>query len=444
MFLKRIFKIIEAAVKLTPHYGSGTGQFDSLGGTYDTQTTKSFFKRLYYEMRSRSIIGKLARVDAQTGSLAGGEGYDLAASSIIGRQKIDDGDELLYTMQEYLTGMGSYGDMPVVRGDFLAWQNMKARVNAIDSPAFPIQGKMAQQRVATSLTDLPAKVREAATFWMNEQYEHEYILANLNGASPSVLLPTSSGGLGHVMGVNTSGSAGTPLMNRHWYTPQGGLLTYSTTPATWNSTVNTAINAITAGANGYISLVQIKIIHAILDTLNFPSVRLGGTEYRAVWLCDSELWERIDHLLATAYASSRERAAINPLFTADHQLVYKNFLFLNVPHLNRYRAAYNGTTLRPDFGPNMTSDPRTYTNTSDLAMALIVTRESVIEGFNDSLNITTAVEKHKKGSEICAHMDSGFVRCEWFAKDGRTSVDAVKNYASLHACFYEPGVGTGY
>ena len=455
-FGKKLFGITRLIAKLTRCFDTrcfmagGPGTFDSIGGTYDKQTGFSFFKTLYYQMRTRSIVGKLSAAgmggSAQTEQMRAGEDLALQGSSAINRVQISQGDMMRLTLQEHAKGMATYGDTPFRQGDFLAFKNMEARVNEIDSPAIPVQGKMAQQRVRASITNLPQAVREEVLNFMEEQLEFEFLLSLLNGASPSVLLPQSSGGLGITLGVNAAGTAGNALMGRHWYTPQGSYLTYNTTPATWNSAVNTALGAITAGAAGYVSIIQLKMLRAKLDDLLFRPINIGKRKYKALWLTDSDLWYRIDHLLNAYYQTSKPRESNidNPVFDVDRVLEYDGMLFLNVPNLKKFRPSTNATTLCPDFGPGMTKDPRSYTTTSSLGMMIGIGNNSVIEGYNDVLNVQSFDALLQKGMSVAGSMMEGFIRSEWYAKDGRTDVGAVYSDNVISAAFYEPGVGTGY
>lgn len=453
MILKKVLFTLVSLLAICPAMPSGVGRFDSVDGTYDEQTGFSFEKTLYYQMRSRSIVGKLSRAGAPGAAAtadmtAGDDSLALDGSSAIARKKITEGDMVRYTLQEHITGMPTYGDRDVRRGDFLAFKNLEARVNQIDSPAIPVVGRMSQQRAAGSISDLPAKTRAEVINYMEEQYEYEYLFSMIGGASPSALKTSADGGLGVALGVNALGTAGNPLMGKNWFVRaadgSNSFPTYSTTPATWNGTINTALNAIPATSNGYLTLAILKALRARLDSINSRPLRVGGKMYKMVWLCDPELWYRIDHLLATYYQNARERSASNPLFDIDRQLAYLGMLFINVPNLEKLRPAYNSSTGIPDLGPGLTQDFRGYTTTSDLALMVGVGGDSVIEGYNDKISVTEEKGKHAKGLEIAAHMDLAFIRSEWYAKDGRTDVGAVYNDSSFVAAFYEPGVGTGY
>jgi hypothetical protein len=442
MVLRHLFLSIIAFIAAVPAAG-GPGRFDSVGGTYDKQTGFSFEKTLYYQMRSRSIIGKLSRAGIQGASATdemniGGDA-SLLNTNVITKKKISEGDMVRLTIQEHAKGMPTYGDNPIRRGDYLAYKNLEVRVNEIDSPAIPVPGRMAQQRAAMSIKDIPASVRQEVMDYLEEQIEYEFLYSLLAGASPSLLQTTANGGLGVQLGVNAAGSAGVPLWNRHVYTPQAGYLTYNTTPATWNAAVNTAINGITAGANGRVSLNHLRQIRNRLDAIHFRPPKAMGQKCKALALVDTEMWQRIDSLLYTYYQNAKPREKDNnPIFDLDHILVFQGIYFLAVPNLAKLRPAYNASGL-PDLGPGMDQDFRDYTNASLISPIIFLGGRAVFEGFNDSISIKEEKGAFSKGLEIAGTVDEGFIRCEWYAKDGRTGTDAVYNDSCFQALFYEDG-----
>jgi hypothetical protein len=445
--VRNVYLTILALLGVLP--AMGLGRTDSLGGTYDANTAKSFEKTLYYTMRSRSVIGKLSRAGA-AGSASvdeqeAGTGQGLEGTAVIARKKITSGDEVFMTMQQHLMGMPTYGDSAVRVGDFLQWLNCSARVNEIDSPAFQIMGRMSQQRVKESITNIPGATKEEAINYMEEQTEFEFLYALIAGASMSAMNSVANGGLGIKLGVNAAGSAGTPLMPKHVYMPHVGYMTptsYSTTPATWNAAVNTALGSMEQNANGRVSLTKLKVLRKKLDDIHFRGLRLGGKKYKAVNLCDSDLFYRIDHLMGQLYGSAKPReSGNNPLFDLSHQLEYLDMLFINVPNLAKYRLTAGGSNI-PLIGPGLTTDPRSYTNNSTLSPMITLGQRAVLEGFNDSIRISEEAGAFDKGMAVAAKMDLAFVRGEFYAKDGRTSSDAVYNDSSFLSIFHEDGVET--
>lgn len=427
----------------TSRFSKVPASFDSVGGANDEQTGFAFDKQMFMEARTRTFIGSLSKPSDMVRSMEAGS-QSLDGSQCIARKEITEGDEVRYTMQEHMSGTPSYGDMPVNRGDFLGYKNQYARVNIIKSPGVPIQGEMAQQRVKASITDIPAAVKSEVVDYIAEEMELQAIGALIWGASPSILLPTSEGGLGVSLGVGAGGGAGVPLMPMHFWTPDSGKVAYNTTVATYNSSVNNAINGIDAAADDSVSLVKLKQISRLRERNKFWPTVLNGKKYKAINLCDPDLWYRIDHLLGDSYKYARERGADNPLFGITHQLEYLDELFISVPNLEKFRPAYNASGT-PDFGAGINGDYRSYTTSSTNALMISISQRALVEGYNGSVRLTQKEGDHEDGLEISARTKLGYMRGEWYAKDGRAdTTNAAVCYSVFVSAFYEPGVGVGY
>jgi hypothetical protein len=360
-----------------------------------------------------------------------GAGPSLDGSAVIKRKQISEVGYMTMTMQEHAIGLPTYGDAQHPGGDYLDYKNLRAYVNKINSPTIPIQGKMVQQRIKMSIENIPAAAKAEILDWSAEEM-----------ASPSIL----KGGedINFSPGINAGAGVGVPLMNKWWYTKTGGLLTYSTTPATWNSTVNTAVNNMTSSTSSTIALGDLQYIRSVMDDKKFWPVTFNGKKYKSIALCDPELWHRLKNLMGTGFLTAQPRGWDNPLYGVDYVLEYDGFLFIPVPNLKKLRPKYNASQGYPDFGPSMTSDHRTATPYGYEALIIFVGAMAVVEGYNNSIQVVTNEGKFGKGMDIASEMDLGYVRGEWYSKTGRTDEAAVRNYSVMVAGFYEPGVGQSY
>ena len=426
----------------------GKGQFTTRDGAYGKQTSLSFFKKLYYEMRQRSILSKLA---GKTVDGTSGQEFSLDSSNIIDRNLIQTGDTVTKTLQEHIAGMPTYGDMPVNNGDFIAYKNIDARINNIDTMAIPVQGKMQQQLVAASITDLPGAVQNEVTEFLAKQEEYEFLISLFAGASPSVLKAANKGGLAMKLGFNALGAAGAPLACRNIYTTgrtgyaNGGMIPMTdATPSVWNAAVNTAIGQMTTNTTDKIDRSWLKKIRKQLDRLKFAPVTVGKTKYKAVVLCDDDVYSRIAGIIEDVAAPGATKTDDNPQVTGFDKLFWRDLLFICVPDLNTFRPATG--TGAPKWGPvtetdPMSVDPRTFANGSNTGVMVFLGGGAVIEGYKDEIEVTTDIGIHKKGVSVAGHIMKGFVRTEWNAYDGRPATDAkaVQNFSSLIVLSYEPG-----
>jgi hypothetical protein len=438
---KKLVGIMQAILQLfaVVSYIDGVGRFDSVDGTYDANTSFAFNKQLYYQANRKSLIANLP--NAVVGAYEKGD-----ISPVVDRTRISEGDMVRFTLEDNVRGKATYGDAPVRAGGFLQFKNMEARVNNIDSPAIQIVGKMSQQRVRQSIENLPGKTRNQIITFMNAQTEFEAIDAFLQGGSSSVMKATTEGGLGISLGTGSGAGAGVPLMNKHWFTPDTGFCTYSTTPATFNATVNDAIGGIDAADADKCTLAFLNTIREKMDDITFEPVTFLGQNLRAIAACDSQImWRLAKTLLADINKYSMERGKINPFWSTRDIIVIDEVAYISWPNLKKYRPSNNASTgaRGPSFGPlTADSDPRTYTTSSTNGLIIYMGGGALKEGFNDEISVTEERGRHEKGLEVAAHMQKGYVRGEWYTKDGRAdSTDNVENRSVICAAFYEPGVG---
>lgn len=424
-------------------FDDGVGRFDSVGGTYDENTSFSFGKQIYYTARPKCLFANVPNAVRGAFETTGTVG------AIIDRVKINEGDMVRFTLQDHITGMPGYGDQPVRAGGFLAFKNMEARVNNIDSPAIQIVGKMSQQRVRQSIANLPASTRKEVTDWCAVQTEFEAISAFLQGASPSVMTGTSDGGLGVSLGIGSGAGAGVPLMNKHWFTPDTGFITYNTTPATHNYTVDDAIYGIDSSSNDQFTYGYHLKIRSYMDEILMEPVTWMGQQLKSVAFTDPEImWRLAKTILADVNKYQMPRGKENPFWNSRDIIILDEIAYISCPYLKKYRPTAVGTgdnsgTSGPAFGPlTAKTDPRTYTTTSTNGLVIYAGAGALKEGFNDSIDITEEYSAHRKSLEIAGHFMQGFVRGEFYAKDGRTaSADSVENRSVICAAFNEPGVG---
>lgn len=419
------------------------GVFDSIDGTYDEQTSFGFGPTVYTEARERTILGALSKGrDDVSQMIAGGKPVSIDNTACIVRKEIKAGDMVRFTMEEAVKGMPTWGDSDVQRGDYVVYKNLEARVNTIKSPAIPLPADMSLQRAKLSLMDPKGRLRRQVVDYMAQELEYELLIAGHYGASKAALRSEDDGGLGINLGVGSGVGAGTPLMPKNFYCVDQGFPTYTDVHATWNTNLNTYMSAITAGADG-LTILGIKTIRRQMDRIFFAPAYIDGVRYKAIGLCDPDLWYRLDHLLHDEYENAKPRRTDHEIFGVDHQLVYHGILFLNVPNMEKFRMGNQADPDYPSLGPGLTSDPRDYSVTSSIASILFIGSGAFFEGYNGNIGITEERGYHGDGYEIGARTKDVFVRGEWYAKDSRASAAANTYCNSLMlASFYEGGVST--
>jgi hypothetical protein len=192
-----------------------------------------------------------------------------------------------------------------------------------------------------------------------------------------------------------------------------------------------------------VTLAQLREIRIKMDTEHFWGTTFQGKKYRAVALCDPEVFARIHGLLeASGYLYAEQRGSDNPYFNVNTTMVYDEILYVTGPQLYYLRPSANSGasfTGCPEFGPSMLKDWRDYTVTSTLGLIIFCGKNAVVEGVNESVTVKDHWTKFDKSLQVAARVKHGALRGEWYAKDGRTVATAVRNYSVMCAMFYEPG-----
>jgi len=396
---------------------------------------------LYYETRAETLLGKLSRPSTRP-ELEGqnhGTGKNVAATDIISRKKITTGDEVRFTLREAATGLPAYGDLSPNKGGYGAYRHQNVVINKIKTAAFPISGEMDRQMVRESVANLPQEVRDDAKEWMADEIDHEFIRSLIFGASKSLLAPAIAGGKEIVLG---GGTAGVAQMCRNFYTNDSGLVTFSDVQATYNTAVNVAVQGIDAATDDQINLTNQRYFRRLLDKMLFAAPQWNGVKsknkIRAVHLCDPAIVERMAIELELIQRDVLPRSEDSAVLDSYNPILYKNMLYVPVPQLEAYRPAYDAGLGRPRFGADLDKDPRTFTTSSKMCLMITLGGRAVLEAFNADLKLTMDADGHQTYMDVVAHIHNGFVRAEWWKKDGTTGAAACKNYSSIVSVFYDP------
>jgi hypothetical protein len=454
--IERLKFAFQNIVLFKPGIG-GSNVFDAppayTSSNYDMQSGISFDKQMWVEARTRTLIGALSRDGAGDGAVTdmyAGSGPALDGSEVIKKVTLSNTNMITFTMREHMKGLPTYGDLQHPVGDPLSFKNLRAYVNKINAPTLPLAGEMAQLRANQSLGDYlnGSGQKSEILDWCAEEMEIQFIYSLIYGASPSILNAGSDCNLS--LGINAGAGAGVPLMPRWFFDGQSGWATYSLTPATYNSTINSAINTIGTNAGAVVTLADLLLIRNKMDTEHFWPINFMGKKVRSIALCDPEIWHRIKSLLGTAYVYAMPRGEDNPYFGVDEVINYNGIVYMSFPNLYKLRPTYNSgsgvISGVADFGPSMAQDHRDYAVTSAIGLILFVGRSAAIEGINKAISTGVQRGKNDKGGEVWARFDDGFVRGEWYAKDGRstsTDLTLVRNYSLIVGAWYEPGIGSG-
>lgn len=154
---------------------------------------------MYYEVRDSGTFGSLARRKVDGPDANGGNGLydaevDVAGTGAVWTYNQDMGDEKRFTLQRMPGGAATYGDTNPQEGDHMAYLFQNVYMNEIDSPKYPIPGRMSQQRAKEIITDPKSDVRRNCVIWHAEQFDWDMAYALHIGQSEGLhLTPAQSG-----------------------------------------------------------------------------------------------------------------------------------------------------------------------------------------------------------------------------------------------------------
>jgi hypothetical protein len=398
-------------------------------------------KEIYYNATWRTLVSKLtggAKMEKQ--QLRFGkklETVHIGNSSCIWETEITSGNEERLTMVEHRDGMPSgYGDYANQTGNYDKYKHTRVWINQIDSTADPVPGRCSIKQVKDILNDPKSILQKGQKMWAGQEVDFEFIRACLMGASRNLLLTTKGG-----TGISLyNASAGETRSCYNFYVPETGLVTPSTTRATHETNVGTALSTLADNSIYAFDLGEHNKLGDIWSNLYGEAPTVGGKQYFSVWLMDPWLVHRLavtggqyDTLMREAHA----RGAKNPAIDHMAPIVLDEVLYIPYQPLKAFRASVSAGA--PVYGPGISTDPRPQiaANTQKICLGICMGPGAMLRATDRMMWSTAAlVDPHKQNYNYALHWDDGFVRNEYGAEDGRTELE---NKKMIVGAWYDPG-----
>ena len=186
-------------------------------------------KKMYYEVRDSGSFGDLSRRKVDGPGSNGGNGLfdaevDVSGTGAVWTYNLDAGDEKRFTLLRAPNGSATYGDTNPREGDHMSYLFQNVFMNEVDSPKFPILGRMSQQRAKDMITDPKSAVRQHIVLWHAEEFDWDHAYALHMGQSAGLhLTPAQSGSdsLGKDLGLGVGVDAPCEI----FYTASNGRVT---------------------------------------------------------------------------------------------------------------------------------------------------------------------------------------------------------------------------
>jgi hypothetical protein len=398
-------------------------------------------KEIYVKSTFNSIISRLngnKKMDTQIMRFGGKESkINIGNSSVCWETEITSGNEERLTMIEHRTGMPSgYGDYPVQTGSYDKYKHAAVYVNQIDSEAVPLPGRCSIKQVKDILNDPKGDALTGMQLWAGQEVDFEFLRAMIMGASRN-LLSTTQGGLGITL---PGASAGQFRSCYNTYVCTNGMVTKNFTRATYEAAVATALDTLTDTAVDYFDYGQHNLLKDLTGSLFFKAPDVGNQAYDTVVLSDPWLLARLAASAGDYHVLMRDaagRGMDNPAINHMSPIILDRVCYIPVEQLKAFRASTASSL--PVYGAGNTYDPRGYvtTNTSKLCAQIWLGAGAVLRATDRKMWVSAKqVDAHKDNYEYAMHWDDGFVRREYFTKDGRSELD---NDSSMVAWFYDAG-----
>jgi hypothetical protein len=401
---------------------------------------------LYYQSEALglfSMLNSLREVRTRT-IMHGGKSVTIDAGndSPVFEKNLNENNTALFTLRERNKGMPTYGDASVKMGPFAEFMHGRIEARLISSPAFPILGFESADNIKRVINDLISVEKDNMALWMAQEKDYDALRALLMGASRG-LFDRENGGKGIQLEGAAQGQYRAP-----WNTVvagQQGLTPQNFNATTHNNSLRTLLGGMSNADQFHFSYDTHKIISGLIDKLGLKPVRIGGKTYRAVVVIDPRNIERLreDERLIKKWENATPRADDNPSIYSRDSLILDNVFYRPTEQLRFFRptptsaASDNGVV----WGAGMDTDPRSenYSNDSPYTMSIVMGAGALLRGRRKGdVKFTTKEGDHGKGKEIALHWDDGWMRRDWYAKDGRQK---IANDSSFTVFNYDTGVG---
>jgi len=378
-----------------------------------------------------SVFGKLnaGRV-ADTEVVAGGGKTVISSGkeSPVHEKTLNENNTARFTLEEELEGMPTYGDAPVKPGDYQKYLHAVIEARTISSPGFPIMGFESADNAKRVIpfSDLVSRKKSAISTWMNREYDLDAIRAILYGLSRGLYMKEDGGKGTELYGTNASTRWRAPLNSYVCGVGQTGFTAQDAGNATThNNNLGQLLSLLTPGnAAQKFNWDTHRAISALIDKARLRPVKLNGQQYRAVVLTDiRNIYSlRSDPELLDTWKRATPRDDKNLALFSRNSLVLDDIFYLPTEILSWFRPTVNQSTGEiVRFGCGFDLDPRSpaFTNDSNITMSIVLGAGALRRGRRKyAMRFTEFDAPHDKGKELAVHWDDGWMRNEWFSKDG--------------------------
>lgn len=419
---------------------NGMATVEAARATGGFPNNPEFDKGLEFEMRQGSIWGQLARPrpGVTTGLLGIGRGGDVAATNAVMKKTISKGDEADFSMVKNLDGSPVFGDVAPETGEYLDFWFKKLRINAISSPAYPLQSRMNLQRLMNAIPgSVEAQLKSRILDWNADQYVIDCYRGFLRGASDNVLAAKAEGGLNQDLGRG----AGTQVSPLNVIALGTGALQAkeAASLAAHESALKTAItNLDVTDADFLLTYDALQRIGGYMHNFNIKGIGTGGDEKFVMVMSPSAFHNltKYDSQLQKLYSASDKRDKSNPAFGFQWLDVGPFMIYVD-PWITKFYPDISGSDI---VWGTSSRNPRNFKPTGTQAkagIALVLGAGALMEATNGAVSIDEAKDDFGRNFKYSSYAIRAHMRSMWKPEDGSSELPIDQSGALV--CFADPG-----
>ena len=417
---------------------------------------------MYHEVRDSGSFGDLARRKTEGQGANGGNGLydaevDVTGTGAVWSVTIETGDEKRYSLLQNPGGEASHGDANPKEGDFQSYLFQNCFLNELDSPKFPVMGRMNQQRIKELIADPKSSVRDLVKIWFAEEIDFQFTYALHMGQSSGLHLTRTQSGsdsLGKTLGFGSDAlAAGVDAPPEIVYTATSGARV--AVPATGPRSNAYRTNYITAAAalaaNGTKFFTRRSVEFIVNKATVHKIKKVKGANWDYDFLCDGALLRDLlttNSTLMTQYQQAQQGQGTAGQKSLDIRgaIVVDGVRFIPSRSVEKFRIYGNGSTTGVNAGSPVlrygdgTLDRRNKVFEGadyKIGAGFLLGDGALIELTNGALETYEHEGDDGKAWSVYGFLKQGIRRSLWVRQDGEsvTATDGWLQQSSIQFLF---------
>jgi len=335
-----------------------------------------------------------------------------------------------------LTEVPVYGDNPALgKEEKRKWAYKKAVINQVRKPVLTRDGLMGERALDPKLVMQIMENAKDELVDYNRRLQAYYPYdALLRGYSQNILAPKADGGMGDIY---------TQRSHPNFFVAGSGQVTFSQTPATYETNVATALDALTSANVMNTTVLENMILHA--SRLRIQRTTVGKFALYPIIMSPSQGLQLLQDtkFLDAQKMLTQVKGELSALFTGALEVYpYRSAVIIideNCPGVwTNGDTGYDSTRGTINYGnANPIANP---IHATDRRLAILLGASAVACGHAVSLGFESETWDYKNKKSEASYCVIGYNRCDIYDNDGMfgTAGDFKENTSSLVVATYSP------